>query len=301
MSVSHRWWRFLKRIPMTRDLVEECTRTYKLHLSGRAQEHLFTEDEVRRLRSLRDQPDAVVLPQHYLVLKRLIGNSRSATMAEALHKHLSMADGRRYITVLIVITRRDDLLGYVSDLSRLLAADRNGPTPESRAAAEELKAVILAQLMTLEAEGMSIKSPGLRTLGFKVLGGGDRQRLIRAVHAWVEHRTPPRLTAVATDAPPSLPSDDEDPAHAENWRPANDRPAVASQYVAPLDADSDDGATSSEAYEALSREEQQLLARQTASTINHTLARLFLRLGPPPQGTTGGFNPVTSGGGGAQQ
>jgi hypothetical protein len=53
--------------------------------------------------------------------------------------------------------------------------------------------------------------------------------------------------------------------------------------------------------EDLSLDERRRLAAATASTINHTLARLFLRLGPPPAGTSEEFNPVTSGGGGAQQ
>lgn len=52
---------------------------------------------------------------------------------------------------------------------------------------------------------------------------------------------------------------------------------------------------------ALSAEDRQRLARETADTINHTLAQLFLRLGPPPEGTGGNHDPVRSGGGGAQQ
>ncbi|OUD00336.1 hypothetical protein [Streptomyces swartbergensis] len=51
----------------------------------------------------------------------------------------------------------------------------------------------------------------------------------------------------------------------------------------------------------LSPEEQKLVADRTASTINHTLAMLFLRLGPPPEATNGDFSPVTSGGGGVRQ
>jgi hypothetical protein len=51
----------------------------------------------------------------------------------------------------------------------------------------------------------------------------------------------------------------------------------------------------------LSTEEAQLVAGAAANTINHTLARLFLRLGPPPEGASGDVMPVSSGGGGAQQ
>ncbi|QIY99440.1 hypothetical protein HEP87_42940 [Streptomyces sp. S1D4-11] len=48
-------------------------------------------------------------------------------------------------------------------------------------------------------------------------------------------------------------------------------------------------------------EEAQLVAGEAATTINRTLARLFLRLGPPPEGTSGDYLPVSSGGGGAQE
>ncbi|PAZ10498.1 hypothetical protein CLM62_40850 [Streptomyces sp. SA15] len=48
-------------------------------------------------------------------------------------------------------------------------------------------------------------------------------------------------------------------------------------------------------------EETQLVADAAANTINHTLARLFLRLGPPPESANGEYMPVSSGGGGAQQ
>ncbi|MER7842205.1 hypothetical protein ABTY98_41580 [Streptomyces sp. NPDC096040] len=51
----------------------------------------------------------------------------------------------------------------------------------------------------------------------------------------------------------------------------------------------------------LSAEEAKLVSGAAASTINHTLARLFLRLGPPPTGASGDFMPVSSGGGGAHQ
>ncbi|MEU5314379.1 hypothetical protein [Streptomyces sp. NPDC021562] len=51
----------------------------------------------------------------------------------------------------------------------------------------------------------------------------------------------------------------------------------------------------------LPTEEAQLVAGAAANTINHTLARLFLRLGPPPESANGDFMPVSSGGGGAQQ
>ncbi|PBC93994.1 hypothetical protein BX281_1867 [Streptomyces sp. Ag82_O1-15] len=49
----------------------------------------------------------------------------------------------------------------------------------------------------------------------------------------------------------------------------------------------------------LSTEDEQLVAERTADAINHTLARLFLRLGPPPESTNGDFAPVSSSGGGS--
>ncbi|MDQ0904189.1 hypothetical protein QFZ22_000174 [Streptomyces canus] len=49
----------------------------------------------------------------------------------------------------------------------------------------------------------------------------------------------------------------------------------------------------------LSTEDEQLVAERAADAINHTLARLFLRLGPPPQNTDGDFAPVSSSGGGS--
>jgi hypothetical protein len=49
----------------------------------------------------------------------------------------------------------------------------------------------------------------------------------------------------------------------------------------------------------LSTEDERLVAERTADTINHTLARLFLRLGPPPQSANGDFAPVSSSGGGS--
>ncbi|MFF8931496.1 hypothetical protein ACF1AO_29995 [Streptomyces longwoodensis] len=51
----------------------------------------------------------------------------------------------------------------------------------------------------------------------------------------------------------------------------------------------------------LSPVERQELALETASLVTDTLARLFLRLGPPPEGTGRDFDPVASGGGGAAQ
>ncbi|MFH8295365.1 helix-turn-helix domain-containing protein [Streptomyces sp. NPDC018059] len=51
----------------------------------------------------------------------------------------------------------------------------------------------------------------------------------------------------------------------------------------------------------VSPEELRVLARQSASTINHTLARLFVQLGPPPEGAGRDPSTVTSDGGGAQQ
>lgn len=45
--------------------------------------------------------------------------------------------------------------------------------------------------------------------------------------------------------------------------------------------------------------EQEQLARAAASLVSDTLARLFLRLGPPPEGTDRDSDPVASGDGGA--
>ncbi|MEV0016680.1 hypothetical protein [Streptomyces tendae] len=54
-------------------------------------------------------------------------------------------------------------------------------------------------------------------------------------------------------------------------------------------------------YRELTTVEREQLAEETASLVSDTLARLFLRLGPPPAGTDRDFNPVASGGGGATQ
>ncbi|MEU6071247.1 hypothetical protein ABZ864_44125 [Streptomyces sp. NPDC047082] len=51
----------------------------------------------------------------------------------------------------------------------------------------------------------------------------------------------------------------------------------------------------------LSPAEAEMVVAASAAAINHTLARLFLRLGPPPEGADGDITPVSSGGGGAQQ
>ncbi|MFD8900227.1 hypothetical protein [Streptomyces ardesiacus] len=51
----------------------------------------------------------------------------------------------------------------------------------------------------------------------------------------------------------------------------------------------------------LSPEEREKAAWDAANTINHTLARLFVRLGPPPEAAGGMSGPVTSDGGGAQR
>lgn len=53
--------------------------------------------------------------------------------------------------------------------------------------------------------------------------------------------------------------------------------------------------------ESLSLEELRRRAWESGSTINHTLARMFLKLGPPPEGAGGDMIPVASDGGGAQQ
>ncbi|MFJ3644481.1 hypothetical protein [Streptomyces murinus] len=50
----------------------------------------------------------------------------------------------------------------------------------------------------------------------------------------------------------------------------------------------------------LSTEEERLVARHSADTVNLTLARLFVRLGPPPLNANGeGLAPVSSGDGGS--
>lgn len=54
-------------------------------------------------------------------------------------------------------------------------------------------------------------------------------------------------------------------------------------------------------YLDLTPAERDQLAQEAASLVSDTLARLFLRLGPPPEGTDRDFSPVTSGGGGATQ
>ncbi|QOV38781.1 hypothetical protein IM697_10605 [Streptomyces ferrugineus] len=51
----------------------------------------------------------------------------------------------------------------------------------------------------------------------------------------------------------------------------------------------------------LDAEEIRTAAAKAEETIEHTLARLFLRLGPPPESTGLNFSPVESGGGGARQ
>ncbi|MER5904365.1 hypothetical protein ABT150_30400 [Streptomyces mirabilis] len=76
---------------------------------------------------------------------------------------------------------------------------------------------------------------------------------------------------------------------------------IAAQEAVLRRADADPDAPELEPFEDLTLDERQRLAAQTASTISHTLALLFLRLGPPPEGASGDASPVTSGGGGAQQ
>ena len=49
----------------------------------------------------------------------------------------------------------------------------------------------------------------------------------------------------------------------------------------------------------LSAKEERVVAEQTADAINDTLARLFVRLGPPPLSTDGGLAPMSSGDGGS--
>ncbi|WP_143672367.1 hypothetical protein [Streptomyces sp. OK228] len=77
--------------------------------------------------------------------------------------------------------------------------------------------------------------------------------------------------------------------------------SLAAQEAALRGPDADPDAPELEPIEDLTLDERRLLAAQTASTISHTLALLFLRLGPPPEGASGDASPVTSGGGGAQQ
>ncbi|MFD5016660.1 hypothetical protein [Streptomyces chartreusis] len=49
----------------------------------------------------------------------------------------------------------------------------------------------------------------------------------------------------------------------------------------------------------LSTEDEQRVAEETADSINRTLARLLVRLGPPPTGLGGVATPVSSGDGGS--
>ncbi|MGW9029138.1 hypothetical protein ACWGQ5_34415 [Streptomyces sp. NPDC055722] len=51
----------------------------------------------------------------------------------------------------------------------------------------------------------------------------------------------------------------------------------------------------------LGREEIEAVAPIAEETIEHTLARMFMRLGPPPEPTELDYTPSGSGGGGAQQ
>ncbi len=51
----------------------------------------------------------------------------------------------------------------------------------------------------------------------------------------------------------------------------------------------------------LGQEEIEDVAPAAEVTIDHTLARLFLRLGPPPEDSTLDYTPAGRGGGGAQQ
>ncbi|MGW2932800.1 hypothetical protein ACWDA7_13255 [Streptomyces sp. NPDC001156] len=51
----------------------------------------------------------------------------------------------------------------------------------------------------------------------------------------------------------------------------------------------------------LGREEIEAVAPTAEQTIEHTLARMFMRLGPPPEPTELDYTPAGSGGGGAQQ
>lgn len=53
--------------------------------------------------------------------------------------------------------------------------------------------------------------------------------------------------------------------------------------------------------EVLRPEDIAFAAPAAEETIEHTLARLFLRIGPPPEPTEFDYEPVGSGGGGAQQ
>ncbi|MDG9712633.1 hypothetical protein [Streptomyces sp. DH10] len=71
----------------------------------------------------------------------------------------------------------------------------------------------------------------------------------------------------------------------------------------PAERDSDgDQFNDAEAYYAdLPPEQRRHLAAETAETINNTLARLFVRLGPPPEGLEHDSSPATSGDGGANR
>ncbi|WP_411092302.1 hypothetical protein [Streptomyces sp. 049-1] len=55
-----------------------------------------------------------------------------------------------------------------------------------------------------------------------------------------------------------------------------------------------------EAY-PLSADEERLVAGISAHTINLTMARMFLRLGPPPTGAHGDLVPASNGDGGTER
>ena len=62
-----------------------------------------------------------------------------------------------------------------------------------------------------------------------------------------------------------------------------------------------DGSWSGVQRQPLGPEEIEDVAPAAEATIDHTLARLFLRLGPPPEASARDYTPAGTGGGGAQQ
>ncbi|MEU9671465.1 hypothetical protein AB0E25_39180 [Streptomyces bobili] len=74
-------------------------------------------------------------------------------------------------------------------------------------------------------------------------------------------------------------------------------------WTPPLDDQPDDWDSHDDTWwvvdDPLPSGDEQLVAQQTADAINRTLARLFVRLGPPPAGIGGDVTPVSSGDGGS--
>jgi hypothetical protein len=121
-------------------------------------------------------------------------------------------------------------------------------------------------------------------------------RAVRELRMWHLEATQRRRQNDLQAMPSRRPRDELVPS--QEWLEAL---GFAAQEAAARGADADPDAPELDSFEDLTPDERRRLAAQTASTINHTLARLLLRLGPPPEGASGGASPVTSGGGGARQ